>query len=111
MIELLSKAFNVSDDNYGTPNIEQVADCLLEHGALAPPVKIGDTVYVISRRGEIMPVIITKIRYSDRWNEIFGSEKSHPDYPDIYIDPDNRIAAKWFKTREEAENYLKGGTE
>lgn len=30
LIELMRQAFNVSDDNYGTPNTEQVVDYLLK---------------------------------------------------------------------------------
>lgn len=47
LIELLKQAFYNADDNYGIPNIEQVADNLLENGVIVPPVKIGTRVYTI----------------------------------------------------------------
>lgn len=47
LIELLEQAFYNADDNYGTPNIEQVAYNLLENGVIVQPVKIGTRVYTI----------------------------------------------------------------
>ena len=45
LVELLDKAFLESDDNYGMPCTEQVADHLIENGVIVPPCKVGDTVY------------------------------------------------------------------
>ncbi len=63
LIEMLSKAFNVSDDNYGTPNIEQVADCLLEKGVIVPQCKVGDTVYYYHPQdgAEIVKVLVNEV--------------------------------------------------
>ena len=63
LIELLSKAFNVSDDNYGTPNIEQAADCLLEKGVIVPQCKVGDTVYYYHPQdgAEIVKVLVNEV--------------------------------------------------
>ena len=47
-IELLDKAFLKSDDNFGTPNVNQVADFLLANGIIVLPYKIGDTVWEIN---------------------------------------------------------------
>lgn len=47
LIELLDIAFLDSDDNYGIPNREQVADHLLANGVVVLPYKVGDTVYAI----------------------------------------------------------------
>lgn len=39
LIELLDKAFLESDDNYGRPNTDQVADHLLANGVIVLPEK------------------------------------------------------------------------
>ena len=45
LINVLNEAFIKSDDNFGMPNIEQVADHLLANGVIVLPCKVGDTVY------------------------------------------------------------------
>lgn len=50
LIELLKQAFYNADDNYGTPNTEQVADNLLENGVIVPPVKVGGIVEGLQER-------------------------------------------------------------
>ena len=47
LVDLLDEAFLECDDNYGRPNTEQVAEHLLNNGVIAPPCKVGDTVYSI----------------------------------------------------------------
>ena len=47
LVELLDKAFIKSDDNYGMPNVNQVADFLLANGVVVPPCKVG-TKFIIS---------------------------------------------------------------
>lgn len=47
LIELLDKAFLESDDNFGMPNVNQVADYLLANGVIVPPCNVGDSIYVI----------------------------------------------------------------
>lgn len=88
---------------------ESIADYLLEHGVLVPSVKIGDTVYAISRN-DILSVTIDKIVYSNRGIDIFGSNKQQY-FRTVPLDPDNKIGLEWYKTKEEAEKALKGGAE
>lgn len=107
LIELMRQAFNVSDDNYGTPNTEQVVDYLLENGVIVPPVKVGQTVYGISR-GAIIPIGIDRIQYSKRGIDILGRNERFGNGT-ITLHPDNEFGIEWYTTKEEAEKALKGG--
>ena len=46
LIELIDTAFIKSDDNFGMPNVNQVADYLLAKGVIVPPCKVGDSVWI-----------------------------------------------------------------
>lgn len=89
LIELLSKAFNISDDNYGTPNIEQVADNLLENCVIVPPC---NRVYFIVDKG-------TQFEYVGRI-DIHCLK--------IYEIKDLSKYG-YYTTKEQAEKALKGG--
>ncbi|MBO5463775.1 MAG: hypothetical protein J6A49_10745 [Clostridia bacterium] len=52
LVEMIDKAFLESDDNYGTPCTNQVADHLIENGVIVPPCKVGDRVYSINMGDE-----------------------------------------------------------
>ena len=60
LVNLLSKAFNVSDDNYGTPNSEQVADYLLENSVIVLPHKLNlpDELYRYMFDDDNQPVVV-----------------------------------------------------
>lgn len=45
LIELLDIAFLDSDDNYGIPNREQVADYLIDNGVVVLPCRCGECAY------------------------------------------------------------------
>ena len=49
LTELLENSFIKSYDDFGMPNINQVADHLLANGVIVPPCKVGDEVYVVSQ--------------------------------------------------------------
>lgn len=103
LIELLIKAHVT----FGTCNI---ADYLLANGVIVPPCKVGDIVYGISRK-QIIPITIDAIQYTSRGVEICGSNEEHFGYGLIHLDIDNKIGMKWYCTKEEAEETLKGGGE
>ncbi len=97
LVNLLSKAFIVSDDNYGTPNSEQVADYLLENGVIVPPVKVGDTIYmIVEKRAKITREYFRFIK------------KTKLTFLNL-----ERVLKAWgktvFLTKEQAEKALKGG--
>lgn len=53
LIELLDVAFIESDDNFGMPNTNQVADHLLANGVVVPPCKVGDMVYYLNTQNHM----------------------------------------------------------
>lgn len=88
--------------------IEEIADQLLENGIIVPPVKIGQTVYGISR-GEIIPIGIDRIQYSNRGIYILGRNEQYYGYGTITLDPDNEVGIEWYTTQEEVLEASKGG--
>lgn len=88
--------------------IEKIADHLLENGIIVPPVKVGDTVYGISR-GAIIPIDIDRIQYSKRGIDILGRNEQYYGYGTITLHPDNEFGIEWYTTKEQAEKALKGG--
>lgn len=116
LIELLSKSFNVSDDNYGIPNIEQVADNLLENSVVVLPCKVGDTLYFINRAldGEICEaeVIKIEINYYTPTNplwlllEVYSHRIGKFEH---HSRTDLLFGKTLFQSREDAEKALKGG--
>ena len=87
---------------------EEIAEYLLENGVIVPPVKIGQTVYGISR-GVIIPIGIDRIQYSNRGIDILGRNEQYYGYGTIGLHPDNEFGIEWYITKEEAEKALKGG--
>ena len=89
--KLLDEVFIKSDDNYGIPNIEQVADYLIANGVVVLPCKVGDKVYqtdgVRLYESQIKSIIY--------------------DTNNIAFD-ENAIGKSIFLTREEAEKALEG---
>ena len=113
--KLLDEAFKKSDDNYGIPNIEQVADHLIANGVIVMPCKVGDTVYYYSPDyGTILPYFVESINirywgdegehciYTFETNCLHGDELI--DSIDFELD---EIGKTVFLTREEAEKALK----
>ena len=76
LIEILGKAYVKADDNYGLPNVEQVADCLLEKGVIVPQCKVGDTIYYYHPQdgAEIVKVLV-KSEIEEKNNEIIEFQK------------------------------------
>lgn len=97
LIEKLTQAFNMADDNYGTPNIGQVADNLLENDVIIPPVKVGDTIYMIVEK---------RARTTREYFRFIKKTKL------TFLNLE-RVLKDWgktvFLTKEEALKALKGG--
>ena len=107
LIELMTKAEN-SELSLLEFEKKILADYLLENGVIVPPVKVGDTVYGISR-GAIIPIGIDRIQYSNRGMDILGRNERYFGNGTITLHPDNEFGIEWYKTKEEAEKALKGG--
>ena len=84
------------------------ADYLLENGVIVPPVKVGQTVYGISR-GAIIPISVAGIQYSNRGIDILGRNERYFGSVTITLQPDNEFGIEWYTTKEQAEKALKGG--
>ena len=114
LIELLLESEPIKDrdldDNWYDGEISDIAEYLLENGVIVPPVKIGDTVYGISR-GAIVPISIDRIQHSSRGIDILGRNERYFGNGTITLHPNNEMWIEWYKTKEEAEKHLKGGTE
>lgn len=90
--------------------MNRIADYLLANGVILSPIKVGETVYSISR-GQIIPIQIDTIQYTKRGIDISGSNEEYFGYSTIHLDINNQIGIQWYKTKEEAEKSLKGGIE
>lgn len=122
LIELLDIAFLDSDDNYGIPDREQVADYLLANGVVVLPCKVGDTVYHYCGCFDVvLPYFVEQaiVSYDVDEKETITfcanstNEAEHELLDDIDFEPCN-IGKTVFLTREEAEKALakrKGGDE
>lgn len=104
LIKTLDKTIATKDedtDDY----IEWLADELLENNVKPLPCKINDIVYGISR-GEIIPIQIDAIQYTNQGIDIQGHNEEYFSYSIIHLDVDNKIGLEWYYTKEEAEKAL-----
>lgn len=84
-----------------------IADYLLANGVFVPPVRVGDTVYVISR-GEIVSMEVDTIQINRNGYNILGRNERYWGNGTITLHPN--YGAEWYITREAAENALKEKT-
>lgn len=109
LVELLLESEPIKerdlDDGWGDNEISDIADYLLDNGVIVPPVKIGQTVYGISR-GAIIPIDIDRIEYSNRGIDIRGRNECFGNGT-ITLHPDNEFGIEWYTTKEQAEKALK----
>ena len=113
LIKLIDKALDrhtSTIENYVHSKQEWIADYLLENNVKPLPFKINEVVYGISR-GKIIPIQIDSIQYTSRGIDICGSNEEYFGYGTIHLDINNRIGIEWYRTKEEAEQALKGGME
>ena len=112
LVELLLESEPIKerdlDDGWGDNEISDIAEYLLENGVIVPPVKVGDTVYGISR-GVIIPIRIDRIQYSNRGIDILGRNERYFGYRTITLHPDNEFGIEWYTTKEAAEKAMKDG--
>ena len=96
LIEMLDKAFLESEDNYGIPNMEQVADYLISNGVIVPPCMIGDTLYSVKPKF-----------FVDRIAKVYVKGFSVFIESNSQIIPIDRIGKDLFFTESEAEKSIK----
>ena len=77
---------------------ERTADYLLENGVIVPPVKVGDTVYIIERGNYIIPLCGHR---KPHWEKKI--EKCSFKY---WMLDNHKFGENIFLTREEAEKAL-----
>lgn len=110
LVELLSECKpimeRILDDDWYENEISDIAGYLLRRGAIVQPIKLGDIVYAISR-GDIIPIIIDRVHYSNYGIDIFGRNEMYFGYGTIMLDRKNKIGLEWYKTKKEAEAALK----
>ena len=112
LVELLKQNCHCKDEDCSNCSSNGIcfthreADYLLENGVIVPPVKIGQTVYGISR-GAIIPIGVDRIQYSKRGIDILGRNEQYYGYGTIMLDRKNKIGLEWYKTKKEAEAALK----
>ena len=101
--KVLNEAFIKSDDNFGIPNIEQVADYLIVNGVILPPCNVGDTIYFdtfkCGKEIGIQPHKVSSINVAVEIERTFGNIGAEI--------PDWAFGKTVFLTREEAEKALK----
>ena len=85
-----------------------IANYLIDNNVIVSPVKVGQTVYGISR-DVIIPIIVDKILYSNDGIDFLGRNEQYFGRSFIHIDINNGFGIEWYKSKEEAEKALKGG--
>ena len=118
LIELLKQNCHCKDEdcsNCGRSGIcftHRETDYLLENGVIVPPVKVGDTVYTVSKRDGIVAKKVVEISWKRDWagtdlglGLILSGKRSHNRYNVSNV---NKTV---FLTKEQAEKALKGGAE
>lgn len=87
-----------------------IADYLLENGVIVLPVKVGQTVYTVSKRDGIVAKMVVEISWKRDWagtdigwGLILSGKRSNNRYNV------SSIGKTIFLTKEEAEKALKGG--
>lgn len=114
LVELLKQNCHCKDEDCSNCSSNGIcfthreADYLLENGVIVPPVKIGQTVYGISR-GAIIPIGVDRIQCSKRGIDILGRNEQYYGYGTITLHPNNEFGIEWYTTKAEAEKALKGG--
>lgn len=102
LIELLLEWGNKENDGV---RAESIADYLLANNVKPLPCKINDIVYGLSR-GQIIPIQIDTIQYTNQGIDIQGHNEEYFGYSRIHLDVDNKTGLEWYYTKEEAEKAL-----
>lgn len=116
LVELLLESEPIKerdlDDDWGDNEISDIADYLLENGVIVLPVKVGDTVYTVSKKRGIEAKMVVEISWKRDWagtdlgwGLILSGKRSNNRYNV------SSIGKTVFLTKEQAEKALKGGAE
>mgnify|MGYP007095648601 CR=1 FL=1 len=116
LIELLLESEPIKDrdldDNWYDGEISDIADYLLQNGVIVPPVKVGDTVYTVSKKRGIETKMVVEISWKRDcagtdlgWGLILSGKRSNNRYNV------SSIGKTVFLTKEQAEKALQGGAE
>ena len=101
LVDLLDKAFLESNDNYGMPCTDQVADHLIANGVVCPPCHIGKTVYMVGLvTNQIIKSVVTGIVYTE--NEMLLVMENG-----TYLSLTQQLGKTVFLTKAQAEQKLK----
>lgn len=104
LIELMTQAEN-KELNLLEFEKKILADYLLANNVKPLPCKINDIVYGISR-GQIIPIQIDTIQYTNQGIDIQGHNEEYFGYSRIHLDVDNKTGFEWYYTKEEAGKAL-----
>jgi hypothetical protein len=101
------------DVSCGRCGAEKLADHLLADGVIVPPVKVGQTVYKISRnKVKGCEVVFVGLSADEKCSHfIFVENYADGTFYKSYSMGFNLIGKTVFLTREDAEKALKGGAE
>lgn len=115
LVEILNSApfrYKTLADSFYRSIIEKIADYLLENGIIVLPVKVGDTVYTVSKKRGIGAKMVVEISWKRDWagtdlgwGLILSGKRSNNRYNV------SNIGKTVFLTKEQAEKALKGGAE
>lgn len=99
LVELMSD-FYYEIESITREDIENIADKLLDNGIVVPPVKVGQTVFIITEVSKT----IQEVKVIGVWQ----SEYKYSIITEVGTIHTNSIGKTVFLSREEAEKMLKG---
>lgn len=115
LVEILNRApigYETLGERLYKNAIITLADYLLKNGVIVLPVKVGDTVYTVSKRDGIVAKMVVEISWKRDWagtdlgwGLILSGKRSNNRYNV------SNIGKTVFLTEEETEKALKGGAE
>ena len=114
LVELLLESEPIKerdlDDGWEDNEISDIAEHLIKNGVIVPPVKVGDTVYTVSKKRGIEAKEVVEISWKRDWagtdlgwGLILSGKMSNNRYSV------SSIGKTVFLTKEQAEKALKGG--
>ena len=101
--KLLSVAFVKCDDNFGMPNVGQVADFLVERGVICLPCAVGSKVYV-PFDGDVQEYEIIRFTYNGDTLYFIIDDEDHNEIDvsvlgkEAFLNKHDAITAAWADT-------------
>ena len=113
LVELLLESEPIKerglDDDWGDNEISDIAEHLIKNDVIVLPVKVGDTVYTVSKKRGIEAKMVVEISWKRDWagtdlgwGLILSGKRSNNRYSA------SSIGKTVFLTKEEAEKALEG---